>query len=173
MRVLSTVLALLAATVSVEAFAPANLKPVRPSLFAQRSDSIDGIQAMKNLAVSAAVAFILVSSPSASLADGQTKDFKLPPIDYADKNRCVLNSSSMGQANAARDKLLDLRECKIAGAKATGYDLSGVIMTNTDASNANFAEAYFSKGYLRGKYLSVLAFGSVPALTDLFRNFFE
>jgi hypothetical protein len=70
MRVLSTVLALLAATVSVEAFAPANLKPVRPSLFAQRSDSIDGIQAMKNLAVSAAVAFILVSSPSASLADG-------------------------------------------------------------------------------------------------------
>jgi hypothetical protein len=68
MRVLSTVLALLAATVSVEAFA--NLKPVRPSLFAQRSDSIDGIQAMKNLAVSAAVAFILVSSPSASLADG-------------------------------------------------------------------------------------------------------
>jgi uncharacterized protein YjbI with pentapeptide repeats len=153
MRVLSTVLALLAATVSVEAFAPANLKPVRPSLFAQRSDSIDGIQAMKNLAVSAAVAFILVSSPSASLADGQTKDFKLPPIDYADKNRCVLNSSSMGQANAARDKLLDLRECKIAGAKATGYDLSGVIMTNTDASNANFAEAYFSKGYLRDSML--------------------
>jgi hypothetical protein len=34
----------------------------------------------------------------------------------------------MGQSNAARDKLFDLRECKLQGAKAIGFDLSGVIM---------------------------------------------
>jgi hypothetical protein len=34
----------------------------------------------------------------------------------------------MGQSNAARDKLFDLRECQLAGAKANGFDLSGVIM---------------------------------------------
>ena len=60
-------------------------------------------------------------------ADGQTKDFKFPPIDYADVNRCVLKGgSSMGQANAARDKLYDLRQCQLSGVDATGYDLSGV-----------------------------------------------
>lgn len=80
---------------------------------------------------------------------GQTKEFKLPPIDRSDKNRCVLSSSAMGQANAARDKLYDLRECRLSGADATGFDLSGVIMGKTDVSKANFKEAYFSKGYLR------------------------
>lgn len=61
-------------------------------------------------------------------ADGATKTFKLPPIDYADQNRCVLKSSNMGQANAARDKPVDLRECKIPNANARGFDLSGVLM---------------------------------------------
>lgn len=88
--------------------------------------------------------------PPISLFTGQTAKFKLPPIDYADKNRCVLRSSSMGQANAARDKLYDLRQCKIPGSNAVGYDLSGVIMTGTDASKSNFRDAYFSKGYLHG-----------------------
>jgi len=55
----------------------------------------------------------------------------------------------MGQANAARDKLYDLRECDLSGARGNEYDLSGVIMTRTDASNAKFREAQFSKGYLR------------------------
>jgi hypothetical protein len=65
-------------------------------------------------------------SPIPASADGQTKEFKFPPIDFSDKNRCVLSSSSMGQANAARDKLYDLRQCKLSGVKAAGYDLSGV-----------------------------------------------
>jgi uncharacterized protein YjbI with pentapeptide repeats len=56
----------------------------------------------------------------------------------------------MGQANAARDKLYDLRQCKLSGANANGFDLSGVIMTDTDLSNAKLVESYFSKGYLRG-----------------------
>ena len=81
---------------------------------------------------------------------GQTKEFKLPPIDFADKNRCVFQGSNMGQANAARDKLYDLRQCKLSGADASGLDLSGVLMSGTDVSKAKFAESYFSKGYLRG-----------------------
>lgn len=62
----------------------------------------------------------------------------------------MLKSSNIGQANAARDKLYDLRECKIPGKDASGFDLSGVIMTNTDVSNGKFVESLFSKGYLRG-----------------------
>ena len=82
-----------------------------------------------SIAQAAVTAAIVVAATVAPAhADGNTKEFKLPPIDYADKSRCVLKSSSMGQANAARDKLYDLRECKIAGANARGFDLSGVIM---------------------------------------------
>lgn len=55
----------------------------------------------------------------------------------------------MGQANAARDKLYDLRECSLSGVKGDEYDLSGVIMTNTDVSKGSFKEAQFSKAYLR------------------------
>ena len=57
----------------------------------------------------------------------------------------------MGQANAARDKLYDLRECNLAGSKAEGFDLSGVIMSKTDLSKATFKESQFSKGYMHGK----------------------
>ena len=55
-------------------------------------------------------------------------EYRLPPIDRSDPTRCTLKSSSIGQSNAQRDKLFDLRECKIAGSQAQGYDLSGVIM---------------------------------------------
>jgi uncharacterized protein YjbI with pentapeptide repeats len=87
---------------------------------------------------------------------GSTKEFRLPPIDFRDPNRCTLSSSNMGQANAARDKLYDLRQCTLSGANANGYDLSGVIMSDTDVSKASFVEAYFSKAYLRGKKMQVL-----------------
>jgi hypothetical protein len=87
---------------------------------------------------------------------GGTKDFKLPPIDLSDKTRCSLKSSNIGQANAARDKLYDLRQCSFAGEKAVGFDLSGVIMSKTDVSKANFREAYFSKAYLHGKFVDEL-----------------
>lgn len=79
---------------------------------------------------------------------GQTSKFKLPPIDFSDPNRCKITSSAMGQSNAARDKLYDLRRCSLPNSDATGYDLSGVIMTDTDLSGSKFADAYFSKGYL-------------------------
>jgi hypothetical protein len=71
---------------------------------------------------------LTVSATSSSIvyADGQTESFKFPPIDFGDKDRCKLNSSTIGQANAARDKLYDLRQCQLSGLKAIGYDLSGV-----------------------------------------------
>ena len=57
----------------------------------------------------------------------------------------------MGQANAQRDKLYDLRQCNLSGKDASGFDLSGVIMKDTDVSNTKFVESQFSKGYLQGK----------------------
>ena len=81
---------------------------------------------------------------------GQTNKFKLPPVDMADKNRCQFTSSAMGQANAQRDKLYDLRQCDLSNKDASGFDLSGVIMRDTDVSNTKFVESQFSKGYLQG-----------------------
>lgn len=108
-------------------------------------------ESLSKLALASVLTFSLLSAPLPAFADGQTEKFKLPPIDKTDKTRCSLSSSSMGQANAARDKLYDLRQCSLVGADAAGFDLSGVIMTDTDVSKANFKEAYFSKGYLQCK----------------------
>ena len=97
----------------------------------------------------AVLSSILLLSPLPSHAKKGGEDFSFPPIDRTDTSRCTLNSSKMGQANAARDKLYDLRECQLSGVKGDEYDLSGVIMTNTDVSKASFKEAQFSKAYLR------------------------
>jgi uncharacterized protein YjbI with pentapeptide repeats len=77
----------------------------------------------------------------------QTKEFRFPPIDRANKNRCEFSSSAMGQANAARDSLYDLRECKMSGKSAAGFDISGALLANGDFSNADFKEAQLSKVY--------------------------
>jgi uncharacterized protein YjbI with pentapeptide repeats len=114
----------------------------------KRSDGSE--PSFTQLALASLVSLTILANPLPAMADGQTVKFKLPPIDFNDKNRCVLNSSAMGQANAARDKLYDLRQCKLNGAKAVGFDLSGVLMTDTDVSKADFRDAYFSKGYLHG-----------------------
>ena len=104
-----------------------------------------------NAAMATMVSLSLFSAgPLPAFADGQTTKFKLPPIDFTDKSRCTLTSSSIGQANAARDKLYDLRQCNLSGQEAVGFDLSGVIMTKTDVSKVNFQDAFFSKGYLHG-----------------------
>jgi uncharacterized protein YjbI with pentapeptide repeats len=73
------------------------------------------------------------------------QQYKLPPIDRRDANRCVLVSSSMGQANAARDKLYDLRECDLRSQTAAGKDMSGMIASEADFSGVNFKEAQISK----------------------------
>jgi len=106
---------------------------------------------LANVALASIFSLSLLSAgPLPAFADGQTEKFKLPPVDLADKNRCTLSSSTIGQANAARDKLYDLRQCNLSGQSAVGFDLSGVIMTKTDVSKVNFQDAIFSKGYLRG-----------------------
>ncbi|KAL7435627.1 hypothetical protein ACHAXM_004756 [Skeletonema potamos] len=117
-------LLLAASTFSTSAFAPPQMQNNSPSR------TITQLSATKNnnnpsssstsaqlAAATFAIASSLLLSPLTANADGQTKEFKLPPIDYSDKSRCVLNSSKMGQANAARDKLYDLRECNLSGVK--------------------------------------------------------
>lgn len=90
----------------------------------------------------------LLFGPLSCLAADQ-QQFRLPPIDRKDANRCTLVSSAMGQANAGRDKLLDLRECDIKGQSAAGKDLSGLIGSNADFSGVNFKETQISKAYAR------------------------
>mmetsp|Transcript_90313 Transcript_90313/g.250968 ORF Transcript_90313/g.250968 Transcript_90313/m.250968 type:complete len:263 (-) Transcript_90313:78-866(-) len=68
-----------------------------------------------------------------------------PPIDRNDKTRCQWRSSSMGQANAARDKLFDMRECKMAGTSAADKDIAGVFMTGGDFTNVDFTNTIMSK----------------------------
>jgi uncharacterized protein YjbI with pentapeptide repeats len=133
---------------AITAFAPSHSTNCRST----RLDSTPENNANKNFSAllhTTLLSSLLILSPLPSQADGQTKEFKLPPIDRTDTSRCVLSSSKMGQANAARDKLYDLRECSLSGVVGDGYDLSGVIMTKTDVSKASFKEAQFSKGYLR------------------------
>lgn len=126
---------------------------VSSKLFGVSEDSSGAREMIKDtlaqVTIATLMSFSLLSSPLPAMADGQTEKFRLPPIDFNDKTRCSLSSSTIGQANAARDKLYDLRQCKLSGADAPGFDLSGVIMTDTDVSKANFKEAYFSKGYLQ------------------------
>ena len=152
-RIVSLLLAAAAST-SVTAFAPISPSQLRPITQLSLSNdytstSSPAVNHIANAASLSILAATLLLSPFSASADGQTKEFKLPPIDYSDKSRCTLSSSSMGQANAARDKLYDLRECNLSGVKGNEYDLSGVIMSKTDVSKANFKEAQFSKGYLR------------------------
>ena len=131
---------------------PISRSDTSSKLFAVHQQRIDLTkESLSKVLLASLVSFSLLSAPLPAMADGQTEKFKLPPIDFNDKTRCSLSSSTIGQANAARDKLYDLRQCKLSGADAPGYDLSGVIMTATDVSKANFKEAYFSKGYLQCK----------------------
>merc|ERR1711908_35458 len=97
------------------------------------------------LAISSLLCLNLGTLPA--LADGGTEKFKFPPIDRAKKDRCRFDSSAMGQANAARDSLYDLRECKMSGASAAGFDISGALMAGGGFSKGDFKETQISKAY--------------------------
>jgi hypothetical protein len=77
------------------------------------------IVAVLSASMSAALLWVSIAV-SPAYADGATKEFKLPPINLVDPNRCVLKSSAMGQANAARDSLYDLRQCSLSASNAVG-----------------------------------------------------
>lgn len=153
MRIVYLLLAASGGATNVSAFAPISPTVRTSTQLAAANNNNDAensiINQLTNVASLSILATTLLFNPLPSHADGQTKEFKLPPIDNSDKSRCTLNSSKMGQANAARDKLYDLRECKLSGVKGQEFDLSGVIMSDTDVSKANFRDAQFSKGYLR------------------------
>lgn len=81
--------------------------------------------------------------------------YRLPPIDRKNPDRCTMTSSAMGQANAARNGLLDLRECDLKGKDAKGKDMSGLIGSDADFSGVNFVEVQISKAYMRNsKFLN-------------------
>ena len=93
---------------------------------------------------------LLPTQPALAISEGEI-NYKFPPIDKKnDATRCVFLSSAMGQANAARDSLYDLRECSMAGKDAEGFDLSGALLANGDFSKVNFKEAQLSKVYAKG-----------------------
>ena len=81
-----------------------------------------GLRKVGEATLAASLFFGMLTLPAHAI------DYRLPPIDRSDPDRCTLKSSTIGQSNAQRDKLFDLRECKLEGANAQGYDLSGVIM---------------------------------------------
>merc|ERR1719231_1850723 len=101
-------------------------------------------------ALSSALLLPTVGFAPPALADGDTKAFKFPPIDRTKKDRCRFSSSAMGQANAARDSLYDLRECAMTASSAAGFDISGALMADGDFSKVDFKEAQLSKVYAPG-----------------------
>ena len=52
----------------------------------------------------------------------------------ADPNRCdrAFVGNTIGQANAVSDKVLDLRECVVAGKNLKGLTLSGALLVGAD-----------------------------------------
>merc|ERR1712037_944957 len=76
-----------------------------------------------------------------------------PPVNKRDTSRCQFSTSSMGQANAARDKLLDLRECNMKGDSAADKDIAGALMDRGDFSNVDFTNAIMSKAVIENATL--------------------
>lgn len=72
----------------------------------------------------------------------------LPCLMRFRPHSCIVSSSAMGQANAARDSLLDLRECPLSAADLSGFDISGAILTGADLSGANLTGTQMSKSYV-------------------------
>lgn len=99
-------------------------RPLQPLAMQQRS-SLTPTEGRGLRAILAAALLAGWSILGASDVMAVDRQYKLPPIDRRDPDRCVLLSSSMGQANAARDKLYDLRECDLHGKDGSGKDLSG------------------------------------------------
>ena len=87
--------------------------------------------AARTLGTFLAGATLIFGGGGAALADGSTQKFSLPPVSQA-KDRCMFKSSAMGQANAARDKLYDLRECDLR------WDLGGGEDTANDCECFSF-----------------------------------
>lgn len=97
--------------------------------------------------IAAALMHATGTGPALMESYAASANVRLPPIDRTDKNRCEPTSSAMGQANAARDKLLDLRECDLRDRDLSGYDLSGGLFSQANLEKANLKDAQLSKSY--------------------------
>lgn len=84
-----------------------------------------------------------------TLAPAGAATMRLPPIDrnVPDSVRCLPTSSAIGQANAARDSLLDLRECDLRSQNLDQFDLSGAILEGAVFDGSTFRDAMLSKAY--------------------------
>lgn len=100
-------------------------------------------------ALTGAAVGVVTGSLSGGVPAQALEQFRLPPIDKNDKDRCIMVSSAIGQANAARQKLFDLRECDLRSQDGKLKDMSGVIGSNADFTGVSFVEGQLSKGYLR------------------------
>eukprot|EP00403_Amphidinium_massartii_P028955 CAMPEP_0178404378 /NCGR_PEP_ID=MMETSP0689_2-20121128/17851_1 /TAXON_ID=160604 /ORGANISM="Amphidinium massartii, Strain CS-259" /LENGTH=263 /DNA_ID=CAMNT_0020025357 /DNA_START=26 /DNA_END=817 /DNA_ORIENTATION=- len=123
-------------------------------------------------AAAGALASFAVEESSIQPADADVAERRivLPDIDRKDKKRCKWRSSSMGQANAARSSLFDLRECNLAGTSAMGNDIAGVIADNADFSNVDFEDAVMSKAVIRNAKLDGANFKNAVADRVVFTN---
>lgn len=97
--------------------------------------------------LAAAVLHASGTGPVLMSAYAASANVKFPPIDRTDANRCEPTSSAIGQANAARDKLLDLRECDLRSKDMSGFDLSGGLFSEANLEDANLKDAQLSKSY--------------------------
>lgn len=153
----------------VVAFAPHSVphlraKAVRP---AAADVSMTAVPLGQRVAAAAAAGLVLAGSVIAPPAEAA---YNFPPIDKADKNRCEFRSSAIGQSNAARDKLYDLRECDLSGKDAKGIDVAGAIMLKGTFSKTDFSEAVMSKIYADGANFEGAKFTSAVVDRSSFRK---
>lgn len=78
-------------------------------------------------------------------AEQEKRGVAYPPINRKDKYRCKYVSSAMGQSNAARDKLLDLRECDLHEKSAADMDIAGAYLMDGNFENGDFTGTIMSK----------------------------
>ncbi|KAJ8905070.1 hypothetical protein NDN08_001581 [Rhodosorus marinus] len=109
---------------------------------------------------SLAAAAVLVVAPASVES---AINAKFPPIDRTNPNRCEVKSSAMGQANAARDSLFDLRECNLSKMNFSGFDIAGVIMENANMSGSIFKDTVMSKAWAVGANLKGADFSNAIA----------
>mmetsp|Transcript_87308 Transcript_87308/g.260476 ORF Transcript_87308/g.260476 Transcript_87308/m.260476 type:complete len:262 (-) Transcript_87308:26-811(-) len=137
-------LAVAASRLASEAFLQFGARPEagasREEAAARAGSAVD-----RRTLLAAAIGGLGLGTSGSSMAYMEKLRVAYPPIDKSDKNRCGWRSSAMGQANAARDKLFDLRECKMQGTSAADKDIAGVLMNGGDFTNVDFTNTIMSK----------------------------
>ncbi|KAG2428443.1 hypothetical protein HXX76_011563 [Chlamydomonas incerta] len=116
---------------------------------AGRSSMVVRCQAARPSLGSVAAAVATGVAASLLSANMAMAEFRLPPIDKTDPNRCDRGyvGNTIGQANAVSDKTLDMRLCSYAGKDLHGRVLAGALLADADLSNTNLQEAVLTKAY--------------------------